>query len=71
MQYFFIKDLLDKGALQVEHCPTDQMDADYVSKATQGELFAMQRQKTMNLPKDSNTMVKSKLQTSGFGLRIA
>ena len=49
IRYFFIKDQIDKGIVQVEHCPTDQMDADYMSKATQGETFKSLRAKIMGL----------------------
>ena len=51
IRFFFIKDQIDKCVLQVEYCPTDQMDADYMSQAFQGELFDKQRKKIMNLPK--------------------
>ena len=47
IRYFFIKDQIDKGIIQVEYCPTNQMDADYMSKATQGELFTIMRSKIM------------------------
>ena len=34
---FSLKIKLNKGVVQVQCCPTEQMDADFMSKATQGE----------------------------------
>ena len=36
---FHIKDLLDKGEFDVEHCPTEDMQADFLSKPLQGKPF--------------------------------
>ena len=47
--YFFIKDQINRGIVQVEHCPTDQMDADYMSKAIQGDTFKTMKAKIMGL----------------------
>ena len=49
IRYFFIKDQIDQGIVQVEHCPTNQMDANYMSKATQGKTFKTLRAKVMGL----------------------
>ena len=49
VRYFFIKDQINQGIVEVEHCPTDQMDTDYMSKATQGETFKTMRAKIMGL----------------------
>ena len=49
IRYFFIKDQIDQGIVQDEHCPTNQMDANYMSKATQGETFKTLRAKVMGL----------------------
>ena len=37
--FFFLKDRIDKGELNVEHCPTDMMVADFFSKPLQGSKF--------------------------------
>jgi hypothetical protein len=39
IRYFFIKDQVDAGHLEIVHCPTEEMLADYFTKALQGKLF--------------------------------
>ena len=39
IRYFFLKDRIDKGELNVEHCPTERMVADFFSKPLQGSKF--------------------------------
>ena len=39
IKYFFIKDLVDRGDLHVEWCPTTKMIADFLTKPLQGKLF--------------------------------
>ncbi len=39
VRYFFTVDKLDKREIRVEHCPTEDMEADYNSKSLQGKLF--------------------------------
>ena len=39
IRYFYIKEQVDKGNICIEYCPTDQMDADYMSKPLQGQQF--------------------------------
>ena len=39
VRYFFIADRVKSGEIRIEHCPTGIMDADYFTKALQGELF--------------------------------
>ena len=39
IRYFFVKDLVDKGEVEIVYCPTEQMLADYFTKPLQGELF--------------------------------
>ena len=34
IRYFFVTDQVSKGNLAIEHCPTDQMIADYFTKPT-------------------------------------
>jgi hypothetical protein len=40
IRYFFLKQFLDSGELQVVFCPTDKMIADILTKPLQGECFA-------------------------------
>ena len=49
IKIFYIKDQIDKGLLDVKHCPTDQMMADYMTKSLQGSKFGKQRRFIMNL----------------------
>ena len=39
IRYFYIKDCLDKGYLSIEHCGTDDMIADIMTKPLQGIKF--------------------------------
>ena len=39
IRYFYIKDLLEKKEFNVEYCPTEDMQADFLSKPLQGEPF--------------------------------
>ena len=39
IRYFFIKQFVDSGELEIEYCPTDQMIADILTKPLQGDLF--------------------------------
>jgi hypothetical protein len=49
VRYYYIKDCIDKGHLQVQYCPTDDMLGDYPSKPLQGRKFEEQRRLLMNL----------------------
>ena len=39
IKYFFVKDLVERGDLSVEWCPTASMVADFLTKPLQGKLF--------------------------------
>ena len=39
IRYFCIKDLIKQGEVKVDYCATEQMLADFFSKALQGHLF--------------------------------
>ena len=39
IRYFYIKDRIEKGDIEIKHCPTDEMVADYMSKPLQGKTF--------------------------------
>jgi hypothetical protein len=39
MRYFFVKQYIDEGSISVEHCPTEQMIADILTKPLQGAHF--------------------------------
>jgi histone deacetylase 1/2 len=48
IQYYFIKDRINKKELSVEHCPTGDMPADFFTKPLQGQLFFKFRKAIMN-----------------------
>ena len=37
--YFAIKDVVDKGEVQIQHCPTKEMAGDFFTKPLQGKKF--------------------------------
>jgi len=39
IRYFFITDQVEKGHIKIEYCPTDDMWADFQTKAVQGDKF--------------------------------
>jgi hypothetical protein len=49
IRYFFVKDRVASKELSIEHCPTEDMVADYFTKALQGRLFYKLRDLVMNI----------------------
>ena len=43
IRYFFTKDRVDKGELDIGYCPTEKMLADFFTKPLQGSLFKVFR----------------------------
>jgi len=39
VRYFFVTDMIQKGVIKVDYCPTGDMIADFFTKPTQGSLF--------------------------------
>ena len=39
IRYFYVKDLVDQGEVEIQYCPTAQMLADFFTKPLQGSLF--------------------------------
>ena len=37
VRYFYINDVVDRGKLTIEHCPTLEMIAEYMTKPLQGQ----------------------------------
>lgn len=48
IRYFFIKDRVDSGELEVEYCPTNEMHADILTKPLHGEQFIKLKQRLLN-----------------------
>lgn len=49
IKYFFITDLIHRGEVKTEYCPTEYMIADYMTKPLLGRKFHLFRQAIMNL----------------------
>jgi hypothetical protein len=49
LRYFYVKDKVDAGTLHIEHCPTEDMLADYFTKPLQGSLFRRMRDRILNI----------------------
>ena len=49
IRYFFVADRVKSNEISIEHCPTDEMVADYFTKPLQGAKFRRFRQSIMNL----------------------
>jgi hypothetical protein len=48
IRYFFIKDKVQSGDIELKYLPTEEMVADILTKPLQGELFRIQRAKLLN-----------------------
>ena len=49
IRYFFIKDIIQMENIEIRHCKTDKMLADYYTKPLQGALFQKMRDRIMGL----------------------
>ena len=54
VKYFYIKEKVDDGEIEIEHCPTDQMWTDINKKPKQGAVFRDFRGHVMGIPADYN-----------------
>jgi hypothetical protein len=53
IRYFYIKDQVDGNKVKIEYCPTDDMLADFFTKALQGKKFKTMRDQIMNIAPNS------------------
>ena len=53
-RYFFIKDRIDKGDMEVRWCPTQEIWSDVLTKPKQGQQFRLFRSHMMNCPINYN-----------------
>mgnify|MGYP005684874213 CR=1 FL=1 len=72
IRYFFIKDVVKRESIELIHCPTERMIADYYTKPLQGSLFKKMRNVLMGLapfPDEERVRlsekVSKKIKTSG------
>jgi hypothetical protein len=49
IRYFFVKDRMEKGEVEIAYLPTELMVADFFTKPLQGELFRRLRAEVLNL----------------------
>eukprot|EP00934_Nitzschia_sp_Nitz4_P004202 Nitzschia sp. Nitz4//scaffold466_size5842//986//4399//NITZ4_009198-RA/size5842-processed-gene-0.7-mRNA-1//-1//CDS//3329552510//4192//frame0 len=49
IKYFYVTDLINRGEIILKYCPTDEMNADYMTKPLLGVKFNQFRQAIMNL----------------------
>jgi len=64
IRYFFIKDVLKREGIELVHCPTERMIADYFTKPLQGSLFKKMRDILMGLapfPEEERVGVQNKV----------
>ena len=52
IRYFFVKQLLDSGEFEIEHCPTDLMLADLLTKPLQGDKFIFLRDQLLGISRN-------------------
>jgi hypothetical protein len=53
IRFYFVDDRVASGDLRIEHCPTEEMVADYFTKPLQGVLFYRMRDRTKNIDPSS------------------
>ena len=51
-RFFLVKDKIDRGELEVEHCGTKSMWSNVLTKPLQGRLYCEMRSQLMNCPVD-------------------
>ena len=57
-KYFFIKDKVDCGDVEIQYCPTEKMWSDVLTKPKQGKGFRVDRSHLMNLMEDYDDEVE-------------
>ena len=56
IRYFFVKDRVESGKIDIQYCPLEDMIADFFSKALQGKLFRKFRDLIVGSIEDLNRM---------------
>ena len=51
-RYFLVKDKINRGELEVQHCGTEEMRSDVLTKPLQGRAYCEMRSNLMNCPVD-------------------
>ena len=53
IRFYFVADRVASGDLRIEHCPTEDMVADFFTKTLQGALFFKLLNQIMNIDPSS------------------
>jgi hypothetical protein len=48
IRYFWVKDLLERGVIRIEHCSTEDIVADFFTKSLQGKKFRIMKDLILN-----------------------
>ena len=64
IRYFYVKDLLERGIVELEHCSTEDMIADFFTKPIQGKKFQLMRDIILNRASESALQYRSVLENS-------
>jgi hypothetical protein len=48
VRYYYVKDLIDRGVVKIDHCVTEDMIADFLTKPLQGKRFLRLREIILN-----------------------
>ena len=64
IRYFYVKDLLERGIVELEHCSTEDMIADFFTKPVQGKKFQIMRDIILNRTTESALQYRSVLENS-------
>ncbi len=64
IRYFYVRDLIERGVITVEHCTTEDMVADFFTKPIQGKRFQDLRDLILNRKHASALQCRSVLDGS-------
>jgi hypothetical protein len=70
IRYFYVKDLLERGIVSIEHCTTEEMIADFFTKPIQGKKFQTMRDIILNRNCTSASQYRSVLGNSTEGIIV-
>jgi hypothetical protein len=60
IRYFFVKDRVEAGEVDIQYLPTEVMRADIMTKPLQGELFREMRDRVLGIARDKPDGVKQR-----------
>jgi hypothetical protein len=69
IRYFFVKDRIDSGEVEVVYLPTEDMKADILTKPLQGELFRRMRAELLGHNIEENAIAKSMNESKSVGTK--